>query len=340
MLVFTIAGCGGGNGTSQNTDGGGSITTGADNVKIGLVTDLGGLNDQSYNAAANQGLEKAKAELGVVGSVVESTKQEDFLPNLSSMVDGGNDLIWGIGFAMHDAMKEVAASHPNQKFAIIDSVVEDAPNVASITFRQAEGSFLVGVIAAQATQTKMVGFIGGAEAPIIAEFEAGFRAGVKSVDPSIQVQAAYAGSFTDAPKGKQMAQQMYGAGVDVIFHAAGGTGNGVIEAAKQLDKYVIGVDSDQNHLAPDHVITSMMKKVDVAVFEVTKQTIDGNFPGGQIVTLGLKEDGVGYAPSTRWNVLPEGSKELVDKYAEAIKDAKIVVPTIPADVETFTSIQF
>lgn len=167
------------------------------------------------------------------------------------------------------------------------------------------------------------------------EFETGFRAGVMSVDPTIEVQTAWVGSFTDPAKGKQTAEQMYGSGVDVIYHASGGTGLGVIEAARDHDRYVIGVDSDQNHLAPEHVITSMLKRVDVAVFEMTRRMVEGDFPGGQVVVMGLAEDGVGYSDTTLWDKLPPDTKDLVDRYKAAIIDGTIAVPDSPEALEAF-----
>lgn len=339
VLSISLVGCGA---TNQPAPTPGTTSTPAAPTapafKVGLATDVGGLNDQSFNAAANAGIIKAEKDLGITKQVIESTKQDDYVPNLSGLADGGANLVWGIGFLMHDALDSVAKSHPNTKFAIIDSVVSE-PNVASVTFREQEGSFLVGVIAAKATKTKKVGFVGGMTGDLIGKFEAGFKAGVKSVDPTITVTSVYAGSFTDDAKGKQIATQMYGQGIDVIYHASGATGKGVIEAAKTLNKYAIGVDSDQNSLAPQNVITSMMKRVDVAVFDVTKQAQAGTFAGGKSVELGLKEDGVGYSATTLWSVMPAGTQALVDKYAAAIKAGTIVVPTKPADADSFKPVQ-
>lgn len=323
--LLVLAGCG---------SGGGDGSTGESALRVGLVTDTAGVNDQSYNAAAYRGLQQAEEELGASISVIESAKQEDYAPNLAGLADTGFDLVWGVGFAIVDAMAEAAATHPDTSFGVIDAVVE-APNVVSVNFKQAEGSFLVGVIAAKATQTKKVGFIGGQDAPIMREFETGFRAGVMSVDPTIEVQTAWVGSFTDPAKGKQTAEQMYGSGVDVIYHASGGTGLGVIEAARDHDRYVIGVDSDQNHLAPEHVITSMLKRVDVAVFEMTRRMVEGDFPGGQVVVMGLAEDGVGYSDTTLWDKLPPDTKDLVDRYKAAIIDGTIAVPDSPEALEAF-----
>jgi basic membrane protein A len=226
---------------------------------------------------------------------------------------------------MTDTTNKLAEQNKNQKFGIIDSVVNQ-PNVASVVFKEEEGSFLMGIMAAKATKSKKVGFVGGVESDVITHFDEGFQAGVKSVDPSVQVIRVYANSFTDSAKGKQIALQMISQGADVVFHAAGGVGQGVIEAAKEQNKFAIGVDSDQNKLAPQNVISSMMKRVDVAVEDVSKAAKAGTFPGGKTTVLGLKEDGVGYSATTLWDKMPQDTKALVDKWAAAIKDGKVQVP--------------
>ncbi|HYF80227.1 MAG TPA: BMP family ABC transporter substrate-binding protein [Symbiobacteriaceae bacterium] len=325
-LSILLAGCGGAK------DGG---AAGGTKFKVGMSTDVGGLNDASFNAAAYEGLKKAEKELGAEIKAIESKRNEDYEPNFKSLIDLKYDLAWGIGFLMKDAVTSMAKANPNQKFALIDETVE-LPNVASVTFKEQEGSFLMGVIAAKTTKTKKVGFVGGMDFEVIHHFDWGFQAGVKSVDPTIQVVRVYSGSFTDPAKGKEDALNILNSGADVIFHAAGATGNGVIEAAAAQKKFAIGVDKDQNSLAKDYVISSMMKRVDVAVFNVSKQTKDGKFPGGTKTVLGLKEDGVGYAPSTLWNKMPEGTKALVDKWADAIKAGKVTVPASEAEFKGWT----
>lgn len=291
-----------------------------------MVTDVGGLGDKSFNDSANAGLKKAEAELKAKTAVVESKRQEDYEPNLTTLKDQGFDLVWAIGFLMTDATAKVAAKFPNQKFAIIDSVVEKANNVASVVFKEEEGSFLVGVIAAKASKSNKIGFIGGMDVPIIRKFEAGFRAGVKSVNPNAEVKDIYTGAFDSPAKGKEAALTLYGQGVDVIYSAAGACGIGAIEAAKEKNLYAIGVDSDQNSLAPQHVISSMMKRVDVAVFSVSKAAAENKFAGGGVTVLGLKEGGVGPSATTLWDKAP-GAKELVDKWTKAIVEGKAVIPT-------------
>ncbi|MFZ5827394.1 MAG: BMP family lipoprotein [Bacillota bacterium] len=292
---------------------------------VGMATDMGGLNDDSFNAAAYRGLQKAESDLKAKINVIESKRQEDYETNFATLMDQQNDLIWGIGFLMEEAIKTTAEKNPKQKFAIIDAVAQ-LPNVASVLFKEEEGSFLMGVMAARTTKTGKVGFVGGMDIPVIHHFEAGFKAGVKAVNPKVEVITVYSGSFIDPAKGKSDALAIIGKGADVVFHASGGTGQGVIEAAQEKNVFAIGVDSDQNKLAPNHVLSSMMKRVDVAVFDVSKMAQTGTFPGGQIITLGLKENGVGYSDTTLWNKMPEGTKAEVDKWADAIKAGKFTVP--------------
>lgn len=293
--------------------------------KVAMSSDVGGLNDNSFNAAAYRGLQRAEKDLKAEIKAVESKRQEDYETNFQSLADLKNDLIWGIGFLMTDAVDKMSKKSPNQKYAIIDSVVPN-PNVASVVFKEEEGSFLMGVLAAKTTKSKKVGFVGGMDVDVIHHFEAGFKAGVKAVDPKIEVITIYAASFVDAAKGKEVALTMIGKGADVIFHASGGTGDGVIAAAAEKKVFAIGVDSDQKKLAPDWVISSMMKRVDNAVFDISKQTKEGNFPGGKTMVMGLKENGVGYSDTTAWDKMPADTKALVDKWADAIKAGKVNVP--------------
>lgn len=303
---------------------------------VGMATDMGGLNDDSFNAAAYRGLQKAESDLKVKINVIESHRQEDYEVNFGTLMDQGNNLIWGIGFLMQDSIGKAADANPNQNFAIIDAEVVK-PNVASVMFKEEDGAFLMGIMAARATKSKKVGFVGGMDIPVIHRFEAGFKAGVKTADPSVEVITVYSGSFTDPSKGKSDALTIIGRGADVVFHASGGTGQGVIEAAVETNVFAIGVDSDQNYLAPEHVITSMMKRVDVAVFEVSKMAMENKFPGGKIITLGLKENGVGYSETTLWNKLPDGLKAEVDKWADAVKAGTVTVPADPKAVDSWTA---
>ncbi len=304
--------------------------------KAGMVTDIGGLGDQSFNDAAYRGLEKAKNELGAEINVVESKKMDDYEPNLRSLADQKYDITWAIGFLMTDALNNVAPQYPDLKFGIIDSVVEQ-PNVASATFKEEEGSYLLGIIAASMTKTGTVGFVGGMDVPIIEKFEAGYVAGVRTVNPNVKVLIGYTGKFDDPAKGKEVALAQFSQGADIVYHASGACGIGVIEAAKEKGQgfWAMGVDSCQHHLAPDNVMSCMMKRVDVAVYDVTSKVKDGTFEATHYV-YGLKENGVGPCDETSKHV-PQEVLDKVNAYKEKIVAGELVIPSSRAELETFTS---
>jgi basic membrane protein A len=319
-----LSACGGGGGD----EGGGAF-------KAAIVTDTAGLGDQSFNDSANAGLEKAKAELGIEGQVYETSQPSDYEPSLAQAPSQGADITFAIGFLMTDALTNVAPQNADAKFGIIDSVV-DAPNVASLNFKEEEGSFLVGALAGLMTKSNKIGFIGGLEVPLIKKFEVGFKAGVMSTNPDAVVLTTYAGSFEDPGKGKEIALSQYADGADVIYHASGGTGLGLFQAAQEKGPgyWAIGVDSDQYQLAPDNVLTSMMKRVDVAVFDTIKEAKEGTFNPGLHV-FGLKEDGVGLSPTTDKNT-PQDVIDQVNALGQQIIDGKIVVPTTDEDLASWT----
>jgi len=301
-----------------------------DDFKVGMVTDVGGLGDESFNDAAWAGLQRAKEEYGVTINVVESNTMTDYVPNLSSLAEQGYDMVWAIGFLMTDALTEVSGMYPNVKFGIIDAVVE-GPNVVSATFKEHEGSFLAGVVAAMRSETDKVGYIGGMEQPLIKKFEAGFRAGVKAVSPDTEVFVAYTGAFDDPQAGKELAFTQFDQGADVIYHASGACGIGVIKAANERGLYAIGVDSPQNHLAPANVLTSMIKRVDVAVYNEVSKLYNDNFEAGNEV-YGLANEGVGiYRPQAE-NMLSNEILNTVDDYRQRIIDGEVEVPTHPDEL--------
>lgn len=271
--------------------------SGADKLTVGLVLSVGGLGDKSFNDSAYEGLTRAARELGiepVYGQPEQMSEDEKYLRQYAEQ---GMDLVIGVGFLMKDALEKVSGQFPQARFAIIDAVVE-APNVASLVFLEHEGSFLVGAIAGLVTETDKVGFVGGMDIPLIHKFEVGYREGAKYVNPDCDVLVAYAGSgpeaFHDPVKGKSLALSQFDRGADVIFQAAGSTGNGVIDAARERGLFAIGVDANQNYMAPGHVLTSMVKRVDVSVFSIIEDVVQGTFEGGTHV-YGLEVDGVGYA---------------------------------------------
>lgn len=307
--------------------------------KVGLVFDIGGRGDQSFNDASASGLDRAKKEFRLNVQELEPSKGGENREQLLRLMAGQDfGLIYAVGFAFADSVKAVAASYPDVKFAQIDSVV-DLPNVTSLTFAEQEGSYLVGAAAALKSQTKNIGFIGGVEVPLIQKFEAGYVAGAKAIDPNITVQVKYItqppdfAGFADAAKGKEIGKAMYGEGADVVYHAAGGSGAGLFDAAVEAgdNRWVIGVDSDQYLTASaaqkPHILTSMIKRVEVSVYNTTKDFVDGTFTPGEKV-FNLKVDGVGYATSNGAALTPEIQTKLESLKAQIISGA-IKVPSVP-----------
>lgn len=323
-------------GDSTETTTGGSTPAG-DLKPVGIVFDITGRGDKSFNDAAAAGLDQAKAEFGL--TVEESTPTGD--GDRAQRVDGlaqKDGLVVTVGFLFGDALKISAPNYPDTYFAIVDEVV-DQPNVASLTFAEEQGSFLVGVAAALKSQSGHIGFIGGVQTELIQKFEAGFTAGAKAVNPDIVVDVRYLTQppdftgFNAPDRGREVAAGMYEAGADVVYSAAGGSGLGAFEAAKAAgapgEVWAIGVDSDQYELVSEdlkpYILTSMLKKVDVAVYETAKAYAEGNFQPGQQV-FDLAAEGVGYATSGGF---VDDIADQIDEYAAQIIAGDIEVPTAP-----------
>jgi len=303
-------------------------------IKVGLVFDVGGKNDKSFNEAAYRGLVRAEAELGIEATFVEPSEGADRETALRGMAASGKDLVIGVGFIFSPDLERLAKQFPKVKFAGIDyspsERVGTIDNLVGLRFREHEGSFLVGAIAGYLTRTKIVGFVGGMKIPLIRKFEAGYEAGVKHVCPECVVKGAYAGSepkaFADPTKGEELASAQFGQGADIIFHAAGKTGDGVFAAARQRKARAIGVDSDQHDNAPCCVVTSMVKRVDVAVLKVIRDLSEGSWQGG-LRELGLAEDGVTFVSDERnRTLLPLEVVTKVRKLGEQIVSKQITVP--------------
>jgi basic membrane protein A len=338
--ALALSACGGsssGGGGSTASESAGS-TSAAAKIKVGLAYDVGGRGDQSFNDSAAAGLDKAKSEFGVevkeleAGNGETDAQKEERLRLLAS--DGYSPVI-AVGFAYATALKKVAAEFPDVKFAIVDDSSIEAPNVTPLVFAEEQGSFLVGVIAAQASKAGNVGFIGGVNTPLLQKFEAGFAAGAKAVTPSIKVQVKYLteppdfSGFGDPAKGKTVAQGMLDGGADVIYAAAGGSGSGAFDAVAAAKALAIGVDSDQYLTAAAAVkpviLTSMLKRVDVAVYNEIKSAVDGA-PLTGVQTFDLKADGVGYSES---NSVVEPFKAKAEEFKAKIISGEITVPDKP-----------
>lgn len=320
--------------TDEATDDGG----GDSDLRIGLVYDIGGRGDQSFNDAAFAGLSQAESELGVeIQDLSPSGSGEDREELLRTLADDGYDMVIGVGFAFAEAMGSVAEDFPDTAFAIVDDASLDLPNVTSLVFAEEQGSFLVGAAAALTSESGQLGFIGGVEIDLIKKFEAGFIAGAAEANPDASVDVKYISQppdfagFNDPGTGKEIALGQYGAGADVIYHAAGGSGGGLFEAALETgDVWAIGVDSDQYLTAEEAVqgtiLTSMLKRVDVAVFEAIKAFTEGSLEAG-VQEFDLSNDGVGY--STSGDYLSQEIIDQLEELKQRIVDGDIEVPTAP-----------
>ena len=325
ILAVALVGCGNTTPTPKATE------PAKKEFKVGLVTDVGGLNDHSFNFLANKGLEKAVKDLGVTKSGVESKQMTDYETNLSRFAQDKYNLVIAVGFLMHDAVEKVAKDYPDTKFMIIDSSITDRPNVASAMFKTEQCGYLVGVMAGLLEQApgipnalgkNTVGLVGGMAIPPVNDYIAGFIQGAKSVNPDIKINLKYTGKFDDPALGKQTALSQIATGADIVFPIAGGTGTGVIDAAKEKKVYAIGVDADQNYLAPENVITSALKGMDVATFDIIKGVMDDKFKSGNVF-FDLSNNGVSFA--TPIKVVPKDVVDKVNDAAKQIKDGKIKV---------------
>ncbi|XGC81253.1 BMP family protein [Bdellovibrio bacteriovorus] len=306
-----------------------SIVSIAAPLKVGLVLDKGGKDDKSFNSAAYLGAKKAEKDLKIDLKYVEAT-DTNAIENLHRAFARKNfDLIIGIGFAQKDAVKKIAAQFPKVKFAIVDGEV-DAANVRSLLFEEHEGSFLVGALAAMASKTNSVGFVGGMDIPLIRRFAMGYAAGAKHINPKIKITENYIGvtgeAWNNPAKAKELALAQYSAGSDVIFVAAGASNSGVFDAAEEKKKFAIGVDSNQNWMKPGIILTSMLKAVDVAVYDTIKETQEGKFTGG-ISRFGLANKGVDYTlDQHNEKLITADMKKKVEDLKKKIIAGQIQVP--------------
>jgi basic membrane protein A len=299
-LLVAAAGCGSDNNSSSSS---GSDTTAAapakTSIKVGLVTDIGGLNDRSFNTLANQGLEQSKKELGITGRVLTSKSNADYVPNLSTLAQQKYDLVVGVGFLMADAVGTVAKKFPDTKFAIIDvdaTGLKGKPaNVEGLLFKEQESGYLAGTLAAlyaKDNNITTISSVGGQKIPPVDHYIAGYEAGAKAANPSIKTLHAYSQDFVDQAKCKEIGLSQIARGSGVVFQVAGQCGLGALDAAKEKSKQGVGVDADQAYLGP-YILTSAIKKVDTAVFDTVKQVQDDKFTGGTNTTFDVKNEGAG-----------------------------------------------
>ena len=338
-MVASLTACGGSNSadtadttkTEESGDGAEAADTkDASEFKVGLITDVGGVNDGSFNQSSWEGLERAGEELGVTVNYLESATDADYKPNMETFIDEDYDLIISVGYMLADATREAAEANPDTKFAIIDDATIDLPNVTSLMFKAEQASYLVGYVAGLTTKTNNIGFVVGMTNETMNQFGYGYCAGAIDANPDITVQQMNANSFADSATGKSMANAEITNGADIVFQAAGATGLGVIEACQEAGVYAIGVDSDQSSIAPNTVLTSAMKRVDNAVYEAVQELIDGTLEGG-VKTFDLAAGGVDIAPSQ--DLISEDVIAAVDEVKEKIISGDVVVPDDKASFE-------
>jgi basic membrane protein A and related proteins len=332
--ALVAAGCGSDDSSSDSGSSSSGSSSSSDDsakkIKVGLVTDIGGLNDRSFNQLANEGLTRAKSELGVETRVLTSKSNADYVPNLSTLAQQKYDLVIGVGFLMADAVDTVATKFPDTKFAVIDvdqSTMKHKPtNVQGLLFAEQQSGYLAGYLAGLYTKDQggkqVIGSVGGQKIPPVDHYIAGYQAGAKAANSGIKTLNGYSQDFVDQAKCKELALNQIAEGAQVVFQVAGQCGLGVLDAAKEKNVQGIGVDADQAYLG-DQVLTSAIKKVDVAVFDTVKAAQDGSFKGGTNTTFDLTNDGAGIG-----KVSAKGSKyeSDVQDVAEKVKSGDTEVP--------------
>jgi basic membrane protein A len=328
VLAFP-AGCGGDDEEAATTA---AQTAPEKTIRVGLVTDIGQLNDRGFNALAFQGLQKAERELGVQGRVIESKSASDYIPNLTSFARQGYDLLIGVGFAQGDAVDAVATKFPETKFVIIDvdqSFLKHKPkNVVGLLFREQEVGYLAGYLAGLQAKREpgkdVISSVGGMKEPPVDRFIAGYQAGAKRAAPGIELLNGYSQDWDDLAKCKELALNQIARGSTIVFQVAGGCGLGALDAAKERDVWGIGVDADQSFLGP-HILTSAQKKVDQAVFLAIESVVEGTWQGGRNMTFGLEQDGVGLGKVS--SEVPEADVQKVEAIKDEIASGNVKIPT-------------
>lgn len=310
-------------------------------IIVGMVTDVGGINDESFNQSTWEGLKRAEKELGIEAKYLESVQETDYTQNIETLLDEEVDLILSVGFKQTEAIEEAAINNPERHFAIIDGDFENKEipsNLKNIMFKEQEAGYLAGILSSIMTKTDNIGFIGGMQIPVVDRYKYGFLAGLKDGSKElgikdIKIQTQYANSFTDQAKGKAIASQMIKNDADIIFHAAGPLGTGIFEALSEKGGLGIGVDSDQNKLSPEVVITSAIKNLNEASYSLVKEYIEEDFKGGETIIKSLIDNGVGLASyNERVN---SKAVNFVDKFVDKIKNNEIKVPSTKEEYEEY-----
>ncbi|CBH20505.1 conserved exported protein of unknown function [Acetoanaerobium sticklandii] len=294
IMAMVMVGCAGNQPAEQSEE---PAAEEASALKVALVV-AGGLGDRSFYDSSNEGLKMAIEKLGVEGKVLECKNDPTLYTDQLVQASTASDVVVVVGFEFYDVIQEVAAEFPDKKYVYIDNVIENVENITCIDYKENEGSFLAGALAAMESKTGKIGMVGGMDIPVIRNFQVGYEAGAKYINPDIQVETIFAGDFEDPAKGKESALALYAKDIDIVFQVAGKTGEGVFEAAKDTGKFAIGVDSDQRYINPDAIIASMIKGVDISIYETIEKIQKGEFESGNVYEYGAKENGVRIAYGT------------------------------------------
>ena len=294
IMAMVMVGCAGNQPAEQSEE---PAAEEASALKVALVV-AGGLGDRSFYDSSNEGLKMAIEKLGVEGKVLECKNDPTLYTDQLVQASTASDVVVVVGFEFYDVIQEVAAEFPDKKYVYIDNVIENVENITCIDYKENEGSFLAGALAAMESKTGKIGMVGGMDIPVIRNFPVGYEAGAKYINPDIQVETIFAGDFEDPAKGKESALALYAKDIDIVFQVAGKTGEGVFEAAKDTGKFAIGVDSDQRYINPDAIIASMIKGVDISIYETIEKIQKGEFESGNVYEYGAKENGVRIAYGT------------------------------------------
>ena len=294
IMAMVMVGCAGNQPAEQSEE---PAAEEASALKVALVV-AGGLGDRSFYDSSNEGLKMAIEKLGVEGKVLECKNDPTLYTDQLVQASTASDVVVVVGFEFYDVIQEVAAEFPDKKYVYIDNVIENVENITCIDYKENEGSFLAGALAAMESKTGKIGMVGGMDIPVIRNFQVGYEAGAKYINPDIQVETIFAGDFEDPAKGKESALALYAKDIDIVFQVAGKTGEGVFEATKDTGKFAIGVDSDQRYINPDAIIASMIKGVDISIYETIEKIQKGEFESGNVYEYGAKENGVRIAYGT------------------------------------------
>lgn len=296
-------------------------------MKVALVV-AGGLGDRSFYDSSNEGLEMIKNDFGVEGKVLECKNDPTLFTEQLVQASNISEVVVVVGFEFYDVIQEVAVEFPAVKYIYIDNVIEGVENITCIDYKENEGSFLAGALAAMTTKTGKIGMVGGMDIPVIRNFQVGYEAGAKYVNPEIKVETIFAGDFEDPAKGKESALALYGKDIDIIFQVAGKTGEGVFEAAKDNDKMAIGVDSDQRYINPEVIVASMVKGVSLSIYESVERINSNTFESGKSYEYGAKENGVkiAYGTDDMVQIVTDETKAKIEELTQKIIAGEIVVP--------------